>query len=255
MRRRIDVEGCHNFRDLGGYPTAAGGRLRWRLLFRADGLHGLTPVGVATLRDELRLGAVVDLRSSTELALDGRGLLADEPIPFHHVPLFDGGDAARRERPAGLSLPDLYFAMLEHAREPLSRVLVTLARTEAPAVFHCAAGKDRTGVVSALLLSLLGVPEELVVADYAASRDALDAVVGRLLASEGYRELLAELPPDTLHAEPETMVRFLERLRDAYGGAEGYARAIGVGDEDVVRLRSRLVRHGAGDEDDRNGAE
>lgn len=241
MKRRIEVEGCHNFRDLGGYPTAEGGRLRWRRLFRADGLHGLTQAGVATLRDELRLGAVVDLRSSAELALDGRGRLAQEPIVFHHLPLFDGGERERRERPPGLSLADLYLAMLDHAREPLGRVLTTLARTEEPAVFHCAAGKDRTGVVSALLLSLLGVREEVIVADYAASRDALDAIVDRLMASDGYREMLAELPPDTLHAEPETMEHFLERLRAGFGGAAGYAQEIGVDAEDVARLRERLI--------------
>lgn len=241
VKRRIEVEGCHNFRDLGGYPTAEGGRLRWRRLFRADGLHGLTEAGIATLRDELRLGTVVDLRSSAELALDGRGPLAREDIAFHHLPLFDGGEGERRERPPDLSLADLYFAMLEHAREPLGRVLTTLARTEAPAVFHCAAGKDRTGVVSALLLSLLGVREEVIVADYAASRDALEAIVDRLLASDGYREMLDQLPPDTLHAEPETMERFLERLREAWGGAWGYAREIGVDADDLARLRARLL--------------
>lgn len=241
MRRHIEVEGCHNFRDLGGYPVEGGGRLRWRWLFRADGLHDLTEAGVATLRDELRLGAVVDLRSSAELALDGRGLLAEEPIAFHHLPLFDGGAEARVERPAGLSLADLYFAMLEHASAPLGRVLVTLARADAPSVFHCAAGKDRTGVVSALILSLLGVRDEVVVADYAASREALDAIVDRLLASEGYREMLAELPPDTLHAEPATMERFLARVREAWGSMAGYAREIGVGEADVARLRARLV--------------
>src|SRR5215475_8486098 len=94
LQRRVPVEGCLNFRDLGGYPTEAGGALRWRWLFRADGLHALTARGVATVRDEIGLGDIIDLRSSAELALDGRGLLEREPIRFHHLPLFDAGRGA-----------------------------------------------------------------------------------------------------------------------------------------------------------------
>ena len=241
MERRIPVAGCHNFRDLGGYPTAEGGALRWRLLFRADGLHALTPEGVAVLRDRLRLGDVVDLRSSAELSVDGRGPLAGEEIRFHHLPLFDAEARGERALPVGASLADLYFAMLDFAREPLARIVTTLARIDAPAVFHCAAGKDRTGVVSALLLSLLGVRDEVIVVDYAATRDALDAIVSRLMSSEGYRDMLEQLPPDTMHAEPETMEGFLERVRREFGSMAGYAREIGVADEDVARLRRRLV--------------
>ena len=242
--RRIAVEGCLNFRDLGGYPTGDGGRLRWRRLFRADGLHALTPRGVETLRDEIRLGAIVDLRSSAELERDGRGPLAGTPIRFHHLPLFDGGHGERRA-PVGASLADLYFGMLDVARGPLARVVTTLARTDEPAVFHCAAGKDRTGVVSALLLSLLGVSDEWIVADYAATREALEAIVARLLASEGYRGIFDELPPDTLHAEPETMEGLLAQVRERFGSLAGYAAEIGIDRRDVERLRARLVERGA----------
>src|SRR5215468_4379000 len=198
MERRVTVEGCLNFRDLGGYPTRDGGALRWRQLFRADGLHALSPRGVATLRDEIGLGDIVDLRSSAELALDGRGLLEKEAIRFHHLPLFDAGRSTaspgsgdvgeRTSRPPfGATLADLYFGMIDFAREPIAKVVTVLARTRDPAVFHCAAGKDRTGVISALLLSLLGVREEVIVADYAATREALDAIVDRLMASDGYQ--------------------------------------------------------------------
>jgi protein-tyrosine phosphatase len=240
VERRIAVEGCLNFRDLGGYSTTDGGTLRWRKLFRADGLHALSPRGIATMRDEIGLGDIVDLRSTAELELDGRGLLEREPIRFHHLPLFDG---ARSERtpPFGASLADLYFAMIDFAREPIARVVTVLARTDAPAVFHCAAGKDRTGVVSALLLSLLGVREEVIVADYAATREALGAIVERLMASDGYQGMFEELPPDTLHADPETMEGFLARLRSEFGGVSDYAREIGIADADVERLRKRMV--------------
>ena len=85
--------------------------------------------------------------------------------------------------------------MIDFAREPIAKVVTVLARTRDPAVFHCAAGKDRTGVISALLLSLLGVREEVIVADYAATRESLDAIVERLLASDGYQGMFENLPP------------------------------------------------------------
>jgi protein tyrosine/serine phosphatase len=251
VERRVDVEGCLNFRDLGGYPIESGGTLRWRMLFRADGLHALSARGVATVRDEIALGDIIDLRSSAELALDGRGLLESEPIRFHHLPLFDGerqaaeGRAQRGEAERSWSgsatLADLYFGMIEYARGPIAKVVTVLARTPDPAVFHCAAGKDRTGVISALLLSLLGVRDEIIVADYAATREALDAIVERLMASDGYQGMFEELPPDTLHADPETMEGFLTRVRNELGGMAEYARAIGIADSDVERLRARMV--------------
>src|ERR1041384_1455200 len=108
MQRVIDLEGCLNFRDLGGYPTADGRRVRWRLVFRSDALHPLTPADVTRVRDELRIAAVVDLRSSAELRTEGRGMLAGQAIAFHHLPLFDG-NAVRPEGWAAVdTLPDRY---------------------------------------------------------------------------------------------------------------------------------------------------
>lgn len=239
---RLVVEGCNNFRELGGLPTAGGQRLRRRLLFRADGLHCLTPEGVRTVCEELAIRHVVDLRSSGERRLDGLGPLADQAVKIHHVPLFDG-EVAQGERPptTGATLGDLYFAMLRFAAQPIAQVVRTLAEADAPAVFHCAAGKDRTGVISAVLLGGLGVPDEVVVADYAASREGLEAVIERLMESEGYREMFAALPPDTLHAEPETMIRLIAQVRDAYGGMRGYLAEIGVDEPVLERLSERLL--------------
>jgi protein-tyrosine phosphatase len=238
VERRIELEGCHNFRDLGGYPACDGRRVRWRALFRADDLSRLTSAGVAVLRDELRVGIVVDLRSANELAGDGPRGLDAEPIRFHHHPLFAG---VVRGASRGVALADIYFALLETAREPMARVIATLAGADVPAVFHCAAGKDRTGIVSAVLLGLLGVADEVVVDDYAASQAALGPLIERLLADASYREMLAALPPETLHARPETMAAMLTRVRDGFGSMRGYAREIGVPDAVVERLASRLL--------------
>lgn len=243
MSRRVDVEGCNNFRDLGGYPTRDGRRLRRSLLFRADGLHHLTERGIATFRDELGIRDVVDLRSSGEVRMDGRGRLEEEvEIRFHHLPLFDGEiSAEQRSRADDVSLADRYWMMLRFAAAPIARVIETLAAAPGPAVFHCAAGKDRTGVISAVILGALDVADQVVVADYAATREGLEAVVERLMKSEGYREMFAALPPDTLHAEPETMIGLLDRVREEHGSMRGWLREAGVGDATVDALAERVL--------------
>lgn len=243
MERRIDLVGCFNFRDLGGYPAAGGARVRWRQLFRSDGLHLLTPADVDRIVSDLGVRRVVDLRSSAELAAEGRGLLQSRPeAEFHHLPLFDGQHRAEAAPAAAdLTLADRYFQMAEFAKQPIARVLVALAESSGAAVYHCAAGKDRTGVISAVLLGLLGVPDEVIVADYAASQEQLDAIVDRLMSAEGYKTMLSALPADTLHAEPETMIHLLDQVRTKYGSMQAYAREIGVDEAQVARLRARLL--------------
>lgn len=238
--RTIELAGCLNFRDIGGYPTADGQGVRWRQVFRSDALHHLTREDVAHLRDALRLGDVIDLRSSAELRSEGRGPLASEAMRFHHYPLFDGETPKSAALPE-MTLTDRYFLLAEFAKQPIARVITALAGTDAPAVFHCAAGKDRTGVISAILLGVLGVPDEVIVADYAATQANLDAIIERLMSTEGYQNMLSALPPDTLHAEPQTMVAFLERMRGQYGSMAEYARAAGVPNDALAALRSRLL--------------
>lgn len=239
-RRVVALEGCLNFRDLGGYPTRDGRELRWGRLFRSDALHLLTPADIACLRQEIELGTVIDLRSSAERNGETPGLLHEEPLDFHHIPLFDG-EQRGVDRPALESLGDMYYMLAEFAREPIARVIRVLAESSAPVVYHCAAGKDRTGVISAVLLGVLGVDDELIVVDYALSGANIDQIIERLNATEGYREMLATLPPDTMHAVPETMEGFLRRLGARYGSMEGYAREIGVTEDSIARLRASLL--------------
>lgn len=241
MHRLIPLEGCFNFRDIGGYPTRTGRRVRWRQLFRSDGLHALTPDDVRVLREDVGLGQVVDLRSTGELASEGRGLLGDLPLEFHHLPLFDGDRSGKPQEALDVTLADRYVLLAEYAADRIARVVTTLAAAPGPAVFHCAAGKDRTGVVSAIVLGLLDVADEVIVADYAATQENLEAIVDRLMSLDGYRAMLAALPPDTLHANPETMVMLLDQLRERHGSMEAYARRAGVDDATLVRLRGRLL--------------
>ncbi len=239
MERLIDLPGCDNFRDLGGYPAQM--RLRWRRLFRSDTLHGLTPEGADRVVDELGVGAIVDLRSTGEVGVDGRGQLRDRPPVYHHLPLFDGPLTVDPALPRPMTLADRYFLIVEQAKVPIARVVTALAECSTPAVYHCTAGKDRTGLISAVVLGLLGVPDEFIVADYAATQENLDAIIARLTLSDGYRDAIDHLPIDTLHAKPATMLSLLDQLRDRYGSVRGYASDIGLSDAVIGRLESGLL--------------
>jgi len=241
MQRRIDLPGCSNFRDLGGYPAHGGTRLRWRRLFRSDALGGLTVEAADRVVDELEVGVIIDLRSTGEVGFAGRGVLRDRRPAYHHLPLFDGPLSVDPTLPAPVTLADRYFLIIEQAKIPIARVITALAESSTPAVYHCTAGKDRTGLISAIVLGLLGVPDEFIVSDYAATQETLDEIVGRLTESAGYREALERLPADTLHAKPETMRLLLDRLRGRYGSFRGYADEIGLSDAVIDRLKAGLL--------------
>ena len=246
MERLIDLEGCLNFRDLGGYPTADGRRLSWRRVYRSDGLHRLTAKDVSHLRDDLGLTDLIDLRSTAELELDGRGPLEREPMAFHHIPLFDGERPSTfsvdmQRRMEEMSLADRYFGLAEMAKEAIGRVVRAVADSKGGAVYHCAAGKDRTGVISAILLSALGVADELIVADYALTELVAAGIrpEDRAAAFTLYREQGA--PPEALNARPEHMQRFLAGMRDVHGSLRDYLAPYGLSEAVVERLRARLL--------------
>src|SRR5579859_4556528 len=174
-QRVVDLEGCFNFRDLGGYRTVDGRCVRWQRLFRADGLHRLTEADLAHLAG-LGLATVIDLRTEKELDEVGRIAWPAPDLAFHHLPMLDVLPD-RTTYPAWVDagyVADRYVAMLEKGRDAVAEALAILTDPTAyPAVFHCAAGKDRTGLLAAVVLGLLNVSDEDIVADYALSQHAM----------------------------------------------------------------------------------
>jgi protein tyrosine/serine phosphatase len=239
--RFVELDGCHNFRDLGGYPTVPGSTVRRGSLYRSDALHLVSKQDVTRLRDELGLRHIIDLRATYELETEGRGPLSREPIRFHHIPLFDADSRARGYTNGEGGLAMRYAFLAELAMEPIARVLALLAKADGPAVFHCAAGKDRTGVVAAIILALLEVADTAIVDDYALTQRSLADIIRRLAGSASYELVLETLPPDTLHAHPETMADFLALMRHRFGSFAAYAAAAGVDAPTLERLRARLL--------------
>ena len=252
----IDLEGAANVRDVGGLPTIDGRATRGGVLLRADNLQGLTRADVARLTDDLGVRTVIDLRTTGELELEGEGPLRRTPVAHHHVPLIpeeedepleDEVERAVPHRPdrAGSTLTDMtgyYVGYVEDAPANLARALRILADpATGTALVHCAAGKDRTGVVVAVALSLAGVTRDAVVTDYVRSADRIDAVFARLTSSPTYGPSLAQVRADDLRPEAGSMERFLDHVDRAYGGPHGLAMTIGVDEETVARLSARLV--------------
>jgi protein-tyrosine phosphatase len=245
LERLIKLEAVHNFRDLGGYATTDGRRTRWGRLYRADGLHRLTPGDVESLRP-LGLRTVLDLRTANELAERGTFPVDTHPVEYHHLPVIDvtwSRDEQLQAAEANGDAPDdtvafltvQYRALLDEGEPRLADAFRILAADGAlPAVFHCAAGKDRTGILAALLLSSLGVPDEVVAEDYGLSREAM--VRTREWAGRQSAELLAlwdSVPATHLAAEPAAMLQLVSELHARHGSVRAYVQSIGV-DEDVL---------------------
>lgn len=236
--RHLPVAGTYNVRDLGGY-LIQGGETRWRRLLRADGLHRLDAEGMATL-----VGAgvttVIDLRHADELAHQPNPFGSNPAVRYHNVSLFDR--LAPATGPGGDLLLELYKLALAQRQDAIATVLTTIAEApEGVVLFHCTAGKDRTGIVALLLLALAGVEETLIVEDYAQTAAMIAPMIEEIIAQAAARGADVAAFRPLLAAEPATMVATLAHLSEQYGSARDYLKTIGLGDATIARLHDRLV--------------
>lgn len=240
--RRLDLEGPVNFRDLGGYRTTDGAQVRRRHLFRSDALHRLTEADAAKVR-ALGVTTLVDFRTAREREVAGRGGIAHLEAEHVHLPTIDETRRDPAEVASALaSAADAYMMMLQRGSGAYAAALRIVAASEAPVVFFCSAGKDRTGVFAAIVLGLLGVPDDDIVADYALTAEVIERIHA-LRAEE--RATLGEyahlIGDDLRNAYPASMQVTLQRVREQWGGWREYATAIGIEDAVVEALRSRLL--------------
>jgi protein-tyrosine phosphatase len=244
--RRVPFEGVTNFRDLGGYRTTSGARTRWGLVFRADALHGLSAADLA-LYDRLGLRAVYDLRGEVER--DER----PNPVPSRQLTII--GRAADADPPASMPsattqaegeqiLHDLYVGLIDHAAVQIGELFTALSGDDGlPAVFHCHAGKDRTGIVAALLLDALGVHRDTVLDDYELTaryrlRTEQDSSYERLVEAG----LSPEAAAGVLTTPRWAMQHALEDLDRRYGGVNQYLQGpAGMHADNLRKLRLRLL--------------
>lgn len=237
-----------NLRDLGGLPAADGRRVRRGQLFRSDSPHRATVDDLAVLRG-MELNLVLDLREHRER--QDFGIAADEVASRRaHLPVFDItlGDASFDEGMAEASRrhgrPGEYLFMLEHGAATFVEALQLLATPDhLPALFHCAVGKDRTGVLAALVLTLVGVPDDEVAADYARSHPGMVALTSWAEQHEpDYGSFLRGHTPDEGEwTTAEMMLGFLDLVADRHGSLEAFITSAGLPDDVPERLRDLLL--------------
>jgi protein-tyrosine phosphatase len=240
--RRIGLPGTVNLRDVGGYPAAGkggagGGTVRWGMLLRSDAPHRLDDSGRAALSG-LGLRTVIDLRTDDEViaapsALDGTGMRA------FHVPLFDAAAIGRLQP----ELAAVYRHMIDDCGAAIATAIGHLCEDGAlPGLVHCTAGKDRTGLVVALVLEVIGVPDEVIAADYALSEAYLDSgtakAISRIRAITG---LGRWLDLGALGASPQVINDALGRVRARSGSVSDYLIGNGLNESDLSNLRTALV--------------
>ncbi|GGS08911.1 hypothetical protein GCM10010252_55110 [Streptomyces aureoverticillatus] len=248
VKRHIPFRRLHNFRDLGGYVTEDGRGVRWGQVYRSDSLSKLRD---ADWDRFLALGVrtVIDLRYPWEIEAKGR-------VPGH--PSFAYHNLSIEHRPydqpslgpdvaTGPYLAERYLEVAEDGVKELRRALEVIADDGAgPVVFHCASGKDRTGLLAALVLALLGVAEADIVEDFALTEPAADRLLADWRAANPGRE---QIWPGYPHAPAEVMELFLAGMAERYGSLRAYAaHLLGADDELVAALRRNLLEPEAGPE-------
>jgi len=242
--RTLSFEGCVNFRDLGGYRTMDGHRIGWRRLFRADGLSRLSEADHRQLVD-LGVATVIDLRTVDEAEQRGRFPVDRVPVRYVDLPLTDVLPVTTElsSWSEASYVAGRYAEMVSEGAPALTGAFDVLGSDGSlPAVFHCSAGKDRTGVLAALILAFLGVPDETIVEDYFLSAAAMVHLLERLKGE--YPDSVAEVEryaPAVLQVMPETMEEFLAGLRADYGSYGALAESLGVVDAVAGLRRTVLV--------------
>ncbi|KAF9006632.1 protein-tyrosine phosphatase-like protein [Cyathus striatus] len=252
----VSIPGVINVRDLGSYvsQTRPGHVTKPHYLFRSAELGGITDDGKSRVK-ELGITAVYDLRSETEIRKYNSPLPSIDGVEIVHIPVFQTADyspemmAKRYQLYASgktEAFMELYAQILDHGGHSFGHILRHVRdKPNSGCLFHCTAGKDRTGIIAAILLKLVGVADDDIARDYALTR------IGR----EPAREMIMK----RLHKEPlfasnneaalnmftcrhETMLAFLQLLQDKYGGVEEYIRRyVGLSDEEINTIRDRLL--------------
>lgn len=256
----IDLEGAANVRDLGGLPAVDGRTVAPRRLIRADNLQGLTPSDIALLVEDIGVRAVADLRTYAELSSEGPGPLTRESrVRIESLSLFpEVGEhtdvVADESEPVVLpwqtrklepgerrDAAAIYQRYLDDRPDSIVAALRLIGGSDGATIVHCAAGKDRTGVVVALALDEVGVDRDAIVDDFVRSGERMKEILARLAASRTYADDIRGVPFENHLPRPETMKTFFAELDELRGGTSNWLRKQSWTDDDASALRTALL--------------
>jgi protein tyrosine/serine phosphatase len=243
---KIHLDGAFNVRDLGGLATNSGGRTRLGFLYRSDALHSLSTESARRLFRQLRVGTVVDLRTREEVLLDPPPLHSENSAVVHNISLIPEGRIGREPFPDGsdpVQLAKRYGENLSAGRAAaghIFKVIICSLEENIPTLFHCAAGRDRTGVTAAVILKLLDVAHGEIIRDFLATNDSLGQIATRLRRNPLYRDDNSTgTEPVLLHRA--TIEAFLEWIDNDIGGAAGLCELLGINQDMLYGLRRQLT--------------
>lgn len=241
--RNVVLAGAFNFRDLGGYDAIDGRSVRWGALFRSDSLGQLTRDDVDALRP-LGLQTVIDLRGTIEADAAGSFPVAAYPVTLHHLSVMDRewDPAAAELGTASEFLHAQYTMMLDETGSRYADAIARLALPGAlPAVFHCAAGKDRTGLLAMLVLGALGVSDSDIVDDYALTAATMDAFLAARSADPTFADRIAALPATFFAADPSALARVVDDIAATHGSIRKYVLTLGVTAAQLAALEAAAL--------------
>jgi protein-tyrosine phosphatase len=247
--RHIEIEFAGNLRDLGGYRTREGRTVAWRRLFRSGELRHNTEGDIARLRQETGLSSVLDLRGDMEIREERVKLLSEGGIRYHNVPLITGGRDPGSDDGDELftrftNMGEFYLFLMGHEdfSEKLAKALEIIADSENhPILFHCTVGKDRTGILAAAVLSILGVGDGDIVNDYNLTTPHMARFIERMKGIPEAEDMLEKLPAYIWEASRESMEMVLSGIRRNYGSVRGYLETHGTDSGLFDRLERALL--------------
>jgi len=244
MNREISISGAYNVRDLGGYSAEDGTPTRWRTLIRAGNLNELDASARQQVLD-LGVKTIIDLRDEWEVESYPHVFAQSSELHYTNLPLIGNAlsqdDTWKAEMHSYETLAELYIKYLECCRSQI-RAIITIVAERLPGVlFHCHAGKDRTGIIAALLLSAVGVSDEQIAADYALTNKQIRQLVDEWRAYAQKQGSDMQVFERDVTAAPETMINMLAYLRETYGGSTPYLENCGVASEHLAKLKSAFV--------------
>jgi protein-tyrosine phosphatase len=238
VNRPIRLDSAYNTRELGGYRTADGRFTRKGVYLRGDSTHSLTPGDLDRLI-KAGVALVIDMRSPDEVSTHPSKFNSVGSVRYENIAMFDGLTTFFNTGRLPGSMAELYCWLLDNCKEQYRRIFRLFLNSGGASLFHCTAGKDRTGVVAMLLLQLAGVPEDMIVKDYSASEHYLSAILGkqkRILEKSGL-----EVPDYVLGSKPEEMQATLSYLKEKYQNANNYLLECGISQEEINGLIAGFV--------------
>ncbi|KAF8897784.1 protein-tyrosine phosphatase-like protein [Infundibulicybe gibba] len=252
----VTISGVPNIRDLGSYPSTIypGKSTRPGFIFRSAEVSGITNEGVEQMRD-LGIAKIFDLRSDTEMKRYNSPVPVIDGVEVRWTPVFKTEDyspemmAKRFQLYASGKIEafmQLYSQILDHAGPSFGAILRHIRdKPSEGCLFHCTAGKDRTGLIAAIILKLGGVDNEVIAEEYALTRIGREPsrlMIMERLAKEPYFQSNNEAAMNMLSCRHETMVAFLKLFEEKYGGAEEYCKKhMGLTDDDLTAIRNNIL--------------